>query len=313
MKSDVLIIGAGPMGLSAARELSGRDCRVLILDRNPGNVQPFSENCAEPAVVRAGLEEAPGSLRADMITMGARIFPVLARSLGLSFEPRTALVMGVGGSDRAVMRVLLERGRKNGLGELSFFSGDEARGLDSMIPEEVTSVLVCPGYGLVDYTALCAALEADAGKRGAELHRNLKVTDIKKERGGYVVKCADGSFYETAMVINAAGREAERIHHMISGTELNLSEGDTAEDEILLGEEPERTEKNLLYRCGTGTCGKGSESEDGDSPSGEMILRECEDRPGFFDAAGLRPEDLAAIPAAGIYIAERVRLRMISL
>jgi len=34
IRNDVVVVGAGPAGLACARELAGRGCRILLVERN---------------------------------------------------------------------------------------------------------------------------------------------------------------------------------------------------------------------------------------------------------------------------------------
>ena len=149
--------------------------------------------------------------------------PALSRELDFPFENNTSLVIGMSAEDRETLEELLEQGRKNGVEDLSIISGQEARRLEPNLSENVTCALRCGTGGIVDPFLLNIALAENANVNGVQFEFGREVTDIKRERGGFVVKCADGSLYEAKFVVNAAGVYADRFHNMVSAHKLHIT------------------------------------------------------------------------------------------
>src|SRR5712691_7120884 len=72
MDSDVVVVGAGILGLATARELLARhpDSKVLVLERE--NEVGFHQTGHNSGVIHAGIYYAPGSHKARLCVEGAR-------------------------------------------------------------------------------------------------------------------------------------------------------------------------------------------------------------------------------------------------
>ena len=78
---DVVVVGAGILGLATARELLQRspDARVLVLEREPDIAAHQTSH--NSGVVHAGIYYAPGSLKAQLCTEGrGKLYDVLRRA-----------------------------------------------------------------------------------------------------------------------------------------------------------------------------------------------------------------------------------------
>ena len=76
---DVVIIGAGCVGASVARELSRFSLKVLVLEKADDVTQGATKG--NSGIVHAGYDDEPGSVRAQFCPTGNRMFPALDRDL----------------------------------------------------------------------------------------------------------------------------------------------------------------------------------------------------------------------------------------
>src|SRR5436309_15388731 len=72
MNADVIVVGAGILGLATARELLARqpDRKVVMLEREPE--VGFHQTGHNSGVIHGGIYYAPGSLKARLCVRGAR-------------------------------------------------------------------------------------------------------------------------------------------------------------------------------------------------------------------------------------------------
>ena len=84
MKSEVIIIGAGSLGLAAAAELVGRGVRPLVLDAGGPNASLVAAGMLAPAF-EAVLEEVSPE-RADLYRLGRDLWPELAGRAGIALD-----------------------------------------------------------------------------------------------------------------------------------------------------------------------------------------------------------------------------------
>ena len=218
---DVIIIGAGVTGSAIARELGRRDRSVLVLEKGPDVCEGTTK--ANSGIVHAGHDAKPGSMKAKMNVLGSRMMPTLARELDFPYRRNTSLVIGFDDEDRKTLEKLKEQGEENGVDGLSIISGDEARGREPNLSKKVTCALLCRTGGIVDPFLLNIALAENANVNGVQFEFGKEVKEIHRERGGFVVKCADRSMYEAKYVINAAGVYADYFHNLVSGRKIHIT------------------------------------------------------------------------------------------
>ena len=92
MKYDVIIIGAGVIGSSIARELSRYDVKAAVLEREEDVCCGTSK--ANSGIVHAGFDARPGSLMAKMNVRGNQMMEQLTEDLDIPFERNGSLVSG---------------------------------------------------------------------------------------------------------------------------------------------------------------------------------------------------------------------------
>jgi L-2-hydroxyglutarate oxidase len=83
---DVAVVGAGILGLAAARELTRRapDLHVAVLEKEDG--VGFHQTGHSSGVIHAGIYYAPGSLKARLCAAGARELYEYCEEGGMAHE-----------------------------------------------------------------------------------------------------------------------------------------------------------------------------------------------------------------------------------
>ncbi len=222
---DVVIIGAGVTGCAIARELSGRERKVLVLEKRSDVCEGTSK--ANSGIVHAGYDAKPGTLKAKLNVLGNRRMKSLAKELDFPFLQNGSLVLCFREEDRPGLLDLLERGKKNGVEPLSIIEPDEIHRLEPNITDDVVAALYAPTGGIVCPFNLTIALAENAVQNGVEFCLNTKVTDILKTENGYLIKADKTSgetvSIETKLVVNAAGVYADRFHNMVSTRRIHIT------------------------------------------------------------------------------------------
>ena len=129
MKSyDVAVIGAGVVGGMISRALSRYELKTVLLERRDDVCMGASR--ANSAIVHAGFDCEPGTMKALLNVRGSEMMEKVAGELGVPYVRNTSIVVGFSDEDRGKLEYLLEKGRKNGVKELSIITGDRARELE---------------------------------------------------------------------------------------------------------------------------------------------------------------------------------------
>ena len=79
---DVIVIGAGVTGCAIARELSRYQLKLAVLEREEDVCCGTSK--ANSAIIHAGYDAVPGTLKARMNVAGNRMMDALSKELDFS-------------------------------------------------------------------------------------------------------------------------------------------------------------------------------------------------------------------------------------
>ena len=104
---DVAIIGAGVIGSSIARELSRYQANICVIEREEDVCNGTSK--ANSAIIHAGFDAKPGSLKAKLNVRGNELMDELSKELDIPFKRNGSLVVCTKDQDRAGLDELLER------------------------------------------------------------------------------------------------------------------------------------------------------------------------------------------------------------
>jgi L-2-hydroxyglutarate oxidase LhgO len=174
-ETDVLVIGAGVVGLAVAREAARRGARVVVAERNESVGMETSSRSSE--VIHAGLYYPPGSLKAEMCARGRDMLYDYCASKGVAHKQIGKLVVATTegrGDDSALDALAQNAEAATRLAsarplDLELLTGDEARDLEPALGPRVCRALLSPRTGIVDSHALMQALLSDAEEAGAVL------------------------------------------------------------------------------------------------------------------------------------------------
>ena len=208
---DVIIVGAGIVGAMTARFLSKYHLRVLVLEREVD--VGMSPSSANSAIIHAGYDPEPGSLKALMNVQGNRMWEDLAGELHIPFLKTGSYVVAFGDDEFARLQGLYERGVANGVPRMRVLRRDEFRRREPLIHPEVSGALWTPTGAVVDpFMAVLAALE-NAVSNGARLLLETVFEDFVME--GSTIKGVRTSrgIFTCRWVINCAGLTSDEVMH----------------------------------------------------------------------------------------------------
>ena len=209
---DVIIVGAGVIGSSIARELSKLGLKTLVIEKNIEIGEVTTK--ANSAIVHSGFDAHEGSLKAKMNVLGCKMMEGICKELDVPFAKNGSMVIAFNKEEETELETLLKRGKYNGVEELSIISGDEARNIEQNLSKDVTKVLLSKTAGIVDPFLLCYGFMENAMDNGVELITDNEVLDILREDGKFIVKTEKGNF-ESKIVINAAGLSSDKVANML--------------------------------------------------------------------------------------------------
>ncbi len=271
MKYDVAVIGAGVVGSLITRELSKYNIKVALLERC--NDCAMGATKANSAIVHAGFDAVPGTLKAKLNVRGVELMKKVCGELNVPLKNNEALVVAFSEDEMPHLEVLKERGEKNGVPELRIVGREELVALEPNIGDTAVGALVAPTSSIVCPYELTIAGVENAVTNGAEFLRNCEVTGIDFVNDEFKLETSLGEI-TAEYVINAAGVHSGEIASLIgdNSIEIVVRHGDY----YLLDKSQGSLVSRTIFQCPT-KMGKGvlvSPTVDGNlivGPSAEDI------------------------------------------
>jgi L-2-hydroxyglutarate oxidase LhgO len=175
--ADIVVVGAGIVGLAVARELALRDPRrrVVVLEREDrvGTHQTGRNS----GVVHAGIYYAPGSLKARLCVAGMRELAAYCQARELEYERCGKLIVALDPGELPALDELERRGHANGVLGLRRL---DAAGLREIEPHAAgIAALHSPETAIVDFAAIARAYADDLREAGGEIVTDAAIEGIE--------------------------------------------------------------------------------------------------------------------------------------
>jgi len=216
---DALIIGAGITGVSIARELSRYDLLVCVLEKEIDIAMGTTK--ANSAIVHAGFDAKPGTLKAKLNAVGNSMFDQLSKDLDFHYRKNGSLVLCFDEHDLDHLRQLLQQGEQNGVQGLMILDKAAIKEMEPNLSDEVVAALYAPTGGIVCPYEMAIGMGENAYENGVEFYFENKVLDIKKYDSGFKV-VTNKRTYESKLVINAAGVHADELNNLVSINKFSI-------------------------------------------------------------------------------------------
>lgn len=208
---DVIIIGGGVVGSMVARFLSRYKLSILLIEKDADIGTGASS--ANSAIVHAGYDPLPGTLKAAMNVAGNPMWDALAGELNFPFERRGDYVVAVGKAELAGLKTLLEQGRKNGVPGMHLISGEEMRRREPNINPQVSGAIWAPTGGICDPFMVTIAAAENAVQNGVRILLETEFQDFILDGKRIVGVRTNRGDFPCRWVVNAAGLFADVVMH----------------------------------------------------------------------------------------------------
>jgi (S)-2-hydroxyglutarate dehydrogenase len=211
---DVVVIGAGILGLAVSRELLSRypRLRLAVLDKEPSVGQHQTGH--NSGVLHSGIYYAPGSLKARLCVEGQRELYAYCEQKGIPTDRCGKVIVASNESELPRLENLLERGKANGVEGLEMIGPERLREIE---PHCVgVRALFSPNTGIVDFSRVTRAYAADVMECGGDVLPGYGVERIS-DRPGRVVLHTSAGEVEAQHVVACAGLHADRVARLTGG------------------------------------------------------------------------------------------------
>lgn len=204
-RHEVVVVGAGIVGLATAHRLAERGHRVTVVDKEP--TLAAHQTGRNSGVVHSGLYYRPGSLKARLGTAGAASMVEFASRHGITVDRCGKLVVATDGAQLTALDELVRRGVANGV-PCRRVDADEARELEPYV-SALAGVRV-ESTAVVDYVGVCVVLADLVGRAGGDVLLGREVLSVEDDGRGLRIGTSGGELRADRLV-NCAGLHSDRV------------------------------------------------------------------------------------------------------
>jgi sarcosine oxidase subunit beta len=211
-EADVVVIGAGAVGVSVAYHLAKRGKRVALVDRaGVGS----GTSAATFALIWVHAKEPVHYM--ELSLRSARMFPALVQELDVDvhLDQPGGLTLCMTDADLAKGQALIERQSASRLFEGRLVDAAEAHRLQPGLSPAVRGAVYSPHDGHLDSIRYVTALARAARRLGVEFVLHTEVTGIERRGGRVTGVLTAGGRIEAPHAVNAAGPYAAVIARMV--------------------------------------------------------------------------------------------------
>lgn len=209
------VIGAGVIGLAAARALARGGKEVIVLEAGDAIGKETSSRNSE--IIHAGIYYPPQSLKARLCVRGRKLIYDYLKVHGIEHHICGKLIVAVDDGEIALLRGLMERGTENGADDLKWLEGSEAETIEPEL--RCRAAVLSPSTGIFDSHAFMLSLQGDAEKHGAAFAFMAPVSGGRVSDNGILLNVGGGAPMDLLCrtVINSAGHGAWDVAAAIDG------------------------------------------------------------------------------------------------
>jgi L-2-hydroxyglutarate oxidase len=202
---DVVVVGAGIIGLATARALRRAGRSVAVVDAEDRVAAHQSGRNSN--VIHSGLYYRPGSLKARLAVAGRDETVAFCRAHDLPHRVGGKLVVATEPEELPRLAELARRGLANGV-ECHELDGRAARRYEPAV--RALAALRVPGTGVCEFRLVAEKLAALLVADGGELLLGWRVQRLVRRRADVVVR-ADGGELLGRRVVSCAGLRADEL------------------------------------------------------------------------------------------------------
>ena len=248
---DVTIIGAGVIGCNAARELSKYKLNICVVEKGADVAEGTTK--ANSAIVHAGFDAKPGTMKGKLNAKGNAMFDKLSKELDFPFKRNGSMVLCFDENSMEKLEDLKKQGELNGVPGIEILDKEQIRKFEPNLSENVVAALYVPTGGIVCPYEMTIALAENALMNGTEFKFNTEVKNIEKKNGYFTIK-TNNEDIETRLIINAAGLFSDSINNMVSANKIHITprKGEYCLFDKAVGDTVKRTIFQLPTKMGKG-------------------------------------------------------------
>ena len=243
MKYDIIIVGGGIIGLTTAYTILKEkpDTKLLILEKELHVAQ--HQTGRNSGVIHSGIYYKPGSKKVITCREGISVLLDFCDTHAIPYEICGKVIVATDESELPGLHNLYERGKANGIGNLSLIDSQQLKELEPCTTG--LKAIHCPKTGIVDYTHVANALKNEISTLGGDIIFSANVENIQTNTHETVVFTSTGEF-TCRTLINCGGLYSDKIAEM-NTTDIDMKIIPFRGEYYSLKPESRYLVKNLIY------------------------------------------------------------------
>lgn len=211
MKYDIIVVGAGIVGLSAALKILEKNpaLKLLILEKEDCVAKHQTGN--NSGVIHSGIYYKPGSLKATNCINGYKMLLDFCDTNNIRYDICGKIIVATSDKEIPYMNNLYERGLQNKLSGLKILNSEQVKEIEPYV--ECKAAIYVPQTGIIDYSEVSNKYLEIILNHGSSIKFNETVTGIKI-KSDFCEVITNNQSFQSDFVVTCAGLHSDRIAKM---------------------------------------------------------------------------------------------------
>src|SRR5699024_893066 len=207
MKADILIVGAGIIGLSTAYQLSeiNPSKKIVVLDKEARAAEHQTGH--NSGVIHSGIYYRPGSYKAEFAKNGSASMIEFCKKHNIEYNQCRKVIVATEEEELERMRNLYERGLMNKL-DVTLLDGEAVRKIEPYV--NTVGGIHVKNTGIVNFREVTEKFGELFINNGGEIHYNNKV-EAAKNNADTIAVTTNKTVYEAEYLVNCAGLYSDKL------------------------------------------------------------------------------------------------------
>jgi L-2-hydroxyglutarate oxidase LhgO len=216
---EAVVVGAGVIGLAAARALALSGREVVVLEK--AYTIGFETSSRNSEVIHGGLYYPQGSLKATSCVEGRQRLYEYCREHGVPHAALGKLIVATSEDEIPGVEKIAAAAKANGVDNLEWLSLVQAQAMEPEL--RCVAALLSPSTGIIDSHALMLAYQGEAEDRGAMVAFKTPLGSGTVRGDGFELDIGgdEPTAIRCRILVNAAGLHAPALARSIEGVPLD--------------------------------------------------------------------------------------------
>ena len=212
---ECVVVGAGVIGLAAARALALAGYEVLVIER--AWTIGFETSSRNSEVIHSGIYYPKDSLKAKTCVAGRNRLYAYCREHRIAHAQLGKIIVAADEAEVPALEKIAAAARANGVDDVEWLTALQAQRLEPEL--RCVAALLSPSTGIIDSHALMLAFEGEAEAAGAVMALRTPIASGQVRADGFELTTGgdDPCKLRCRYLVNAAGLSAPALARAIDG------------------------------------------------------------------------------------------------